>query len=165
MDSLLTTRMYWSALHCVVELHLSGLHRKKCTKKLLVVCCSFLLLPQTLADWQSDVSWHRCTCWGRTRAETRPVEDMWCLEDINWSLQTVMETELGLHIDLGVQRLFVLSLYWSSICWDTAKNFSWSFLLTCAFAMAWLSCEVMPPLLIHICYPHSTELDCWCIHE
>ena len=24
-DSLLTTRMYWSALHCVVELHLSGL--------------------------------------------------------------------------------------------------------------------------------------------
>jgi hypothetical protein len=25
--------MYWSALHCVIDLHLSGLHREKCTKK------------------------------------------------------------------------------------------------------------------------------------
>ena len=29
---------YWSILHCVVELHLSGLHREKHTEKLLVVC-------------------------------------------------------------------------------------------------------------------------------
>ena len=28
-DALLTTHMYWSALHCVVELHLSGLHRER----------------------------------------------------------------------------------------------------------------------------------------
>ena len=55
-DSLLMPYMYWSALHCVVELHLSGLHREKRTKKLLVVYCSFLQLPQTLADWQSDIS-------------------------------------------------------------------------------------------------------------
>ena len=34
-DSLLMTHMYWSTLHCVVELHLLGLHREKCTKKLL----------------------------------------------------------------------------------------------------------------------------------
>lgn len=32
-DSLLTTRMYWSALHCGVELHLSGCHRKKLHQK------------------------------------------------------------------------------------------------------------------------------------
>ena len=31
-DSLLMTHMYWSALHCIVELHLLGLHREKCTK-------------------------------------------------------------------------------------------------------------------------------------
>ena len=37
-DSLLTTHMYWSALHCIVELHLSGLHREKCTKKTVCVC-------------------------------------------------------------------------------------------------------------------------------
>jgi hypothetical protein len=43
-------------LHCVVELHLSGLHREKCTKKSLVVGYSFLSLLQTWADWQSDVS-------------------------------------------------------------------------------------------------------------
>ena len=32
-DSLLTTCMSWSALHCVVKLHLSGLHEEKCTIK------------------------------------------------------------------------------------------------------------------------------------
>ena len=46
-DTLLMTRMYWSSLHCIVELHLSGLHREKHTPKLLAVCCSFLLLPWT----------------------------------------------------------------------------------------------------------------------
>ena len=55
-DSLLTTHMYLSALHCVVELHLLELHREKCTKKILVVCYSFLPLPWTQTDWQSDVS-------------------------------------------------------------------------------------------------------------
>jgi hypothetical protein len=32
-DSLPTTSMYWSTLHCVIELHLWGLHREKQTKK------------------------------------------------------------------------------------------------------------------------------------
>ena len=32
-DSLLTTHIYWDALQCIVELHLSGLHREKHTKK------------------------------------------------------------------------------------------------------------------------------------
>jgi hypothetical protein len=64
-DSLLTTRMYWSALHCIVELHLSGLHREKCTKTLLVVCYSLLPLPGTAVDlccypnWTAGVSVHR----------------------------------------------------------------------------------------------------------
>jgi hypothetical protein len=38
------------------ELHLSGLHREKHTKKLVVGCCSFLLPLWPQADWQSDVS-------------------------------------------------------------------------------------------------------------
>ena len=42
-DSLLRTQMYWSTLQCIVELHLSGLHREKHTKKLVVVCCNFFL--------------------------------------------------------------------------------------------------------------------------
>jgi len=33
MKNSLLTYMYWSTLHCVVELHLSGLHREKLTKK------------------------------------------------------------------------------------------------------------------------------------
>ena len=52
-----TTRMHWYALHCVDEMHLWRLHRAKCTKRLLVVCCSFLQLPLTWADWHSDASW------------------------------------------------------------------------------------------------------------
>ena len=54
--SSITIHMYWSILHCIVELHLWGLHREKCIKKLLVVCCSFLLLLWTQADLQSNVS-------------------------------------------------------------------------------------------------------------
>ena len=91
-DSLLTTHMYWSALHCVVELHLSGLHREKCTKKLLVVCCSFLLLPRTWADWQSDVSWDRCTCWGQDPWKKRGLEGInripWIDRDTAWLAST-----------------------------------------------------------------------------
>jgi hypothetical protein len=44
---LLMTHMYWSALHCIVELYLSGFHREKATKTLLVACYSFLPLPRT----------------------------------------------------------------------------------------------------------------------
>ena len=55
-DSLLRTHVYWSALCCVVELHLSELHREKRVNKLLVVCYNFLPLPQTPSDWLSDVS-------------------------------------------------------------------------------------------------------------
>jgi hypothetical protein len=55
-DSLLRTHMYWSTSHCVVELHLLELHRKKLTKELLVVFGSFLLLLRARADWQSDAS-------------------------------------------------------------------------------------------------------------
>jgi hypothetical protein len=46
-DSSLMTHMYWSILHCIVELHMLGFHREKGTKNLLVACCSFLLLPRT----------------------------------------------------------------------------------------------------------------------
>jgi hypothetical protein len=46
-NSLLTTHMYWSPL---VEFRMSELHREKHTKKLLVVCCTFLPLLWTRAD-------------------------------------------------------------------------------------------------------------------
>lgn len=43
-NSLLLTYMYWSALHCIVELHLLGLYREKHMEKLLVMC---LLSPHS----------------------------------------------------------------------------------------------------------------------
>ena len=39
------------------------------------------------------------------RAEARPVEDMWCLEDINRTRQRGTEAELGLLVQLAVQCL------------------------------------------------------------
>lgn len=64
--SSLMTRMYWSALHCVVELHLLGLHREKMHQKtsggVSVSCCFH-------GVWLigSEVSWEGCACWGQTR--------------------------------------------------------------------------------------------------
>jgi hypothetical protein len=59
-DSLLRTHMYWSTLHCVVELHLLGLHREKLIKqtdkKLFVLYCSFLLLLQNGARIDKVIS-------------------------------------------------------------------------------------------------------------
>ena len=72
-DSLLTILMYWSALHCIVELYLLGLLREKQAKKFLVVCLGFLLLLWT---WQSDVGWDSPTC--KTQAE----QDLWRTCDV-----------------------------------------------------------------------------------
>jgi hypothetical protein len=66
---LLKTCMYWSTLRCIVELHLSGLHREKKHQKFVVMCCSFLPLSQTQTDWM--------------HVPRQDVEDTWCLEDIN----------------------------------------------------------------------------------
>jgi hypothetical protein len=64
-DSWLTTCMYWSALHFVVELHLSELHREKCTKTLLVVCLLRLGLIGRVMSTETD-----------THAKARPMENM-----------------------------------------------------------------------------------------
>lgn len=51
-DSLIRTHMYSPILICVVKLHLSRCHRKKCTQRnLMLYCsCSPLLFPRTQAD-------------------------------------------------------------------------------------------------------------------
>ena len=94
-NSLLMTHVYWSTLHCVVELHLSGLHREKHTKNFwwcAVVSCCFCGLRLI----------------GRVvSAEAGPVGDIRCLEGIN---KKVTEVELDLLIELAVQHLWVWSL-------------------------------------------------------
>ena len=81
-DSSLMTHMYWSALDYVVELLLLGLHRKKCTKKLLVVCCGFLWLPWPQADWQERFllrqmhvlrqdPWRACDVWKEYKKDSK----------------------------------------------------------------------------------------------
>jgi hypothetical protein len=56
-ESMLRTREYQFALHCVVELHLLGLHKEKITKKKTSGGVrGFLPLAWIQADWQSDVN-------------------------------------------------------------------------------------------------------------
>jgi len=81
----LMTCMYWSAVHYIVDLHLSGLHREKHTKNLLE-CCVFLLHLHTQADGQNDVSCDR-VMWRfdklDSHAEARLVvrQDLWRTHD------------------------------------------------------------------------------------
>ena len=105
-----------------------------------------------------------------TRAEARPVEDMWCLEGINRTQWRVMEAELGLLIELVVQCLLVLHPHWSSLHWE---RHSWE--LFPAFLLALVPpadlCQfdwglAVPGRSCHHCYCfNSTKLDCWYIHE
>jgi hypothetical protein len=55
----------------------------------------FLAASVTQDDWHSDVSWDRGKCWGKTQAEARQEEDMWCLEGKNRSPWTVMGAGCG----------------------------------------------------------------------
>jgi hypothetical protein len=171
-DSLLTTCMYWSALNWVIELHLSELHRKKCmheyahvrvhththTHKHLVMCCSFLLILQAPVDWQSDVSWDRCTYWGKTLEESRHMKDTWCFEGINRTQQTVMEAELGLLIELAVQCLWVFP----DLCFPekgTASTFSWHHFLS--LLVTWTKTEARLPLLSSVSAVANLTLPNW----
>ena len=99
-DSLLRTCMYWSTLHCIVELHLLGHHREKQTEKLLVVCCSFLLLLRTLIGRVMSAETDSSACGGHMMFGGR----------IKRTQQTVVGAELGLLIELAVQHLLVSSL-------------------------------------------------------
>jgi hypothetical protein len=62
----LPIHMYCFTLHCVVTFHLLGLHTEKCTKTKTKKLLAFLMLLQTGADWQTEVS---CD-WQMTSAET-----------------------------------------------------------------------------------------------
>ena len=86
------THMYWSTLHCVVELNLLRLHREKRTKKRLMMFCSFLLLLWTWAGRMHAL-----------RQDPRRICDVW--RDINRTRWTVPVAELGLLIELAVQSL------------------------------------------------------------
>lgn len=93
----------------------------------------------TWADWQW-FSWYRLTYWGKTRGDRRYLE--------------------GVHIGLNRQSWAWLACVFSSH-WGTAENFSWL-----SGDMGWGWGLVTPARLCHCCcYPNTTELDCWCIHE
>jgi hypothetical protein len=153
-DSLLTTHRNWSTLHCVVELHLSGHHREKCTKNLLVVCCSFLLLLWTQADWMNMVKWNPCrgkACGGHM--------------SINRSLR-VTERLLGLLTQLAVQCLWISSLCWSTLPWERhSKELLVTLLVPPADSSQGWSLAVSARLCHCCCWPDTIELDCWCICE
>ena len=104
--------MYWSALCCIVELHLLGLHREKCTKHFW--CCaavSFCFLGIGLIGRVMPAETD-------SRAEARHVEDTWCLEEVQKDSIDYEAAELGFLIELAVQCLLVSPLCWSLIAWE-----------------------------------------------
>ena len=56
--------MFWSALHCIVELHFSGHHREKCTEN-ETKTGGMLYFFDTGPDWQSDIRCDRHMCKGK----------------------------------------------------------------------------------------------------
>lgn len=90
-DSLLTTHMYWFTLHCMIELQLSGCHREKRTKETSGGVLWFAATPSTWADGMHVLgqgSWR--------------THDVW---RVQIGLDRVIEAELGLLVQLAVQRL------------------------------------------------------------
>jgi hypothetical protein len=131
MKASLSTCMYWSALRRVVELHLSGLHREKRTKR-LVVCCS-------LCRFQG-LGLIGCTCWGETDAEARHMEGTWCMEGRNRTPQGDRDRAWLAGTAMGlVSSLIFASLTERGISENFSWCPSWSLLLTHAEAEAWLS--------------------------
>jgi hypothetical protein len=109
---LLTTPMYWSTLHCIVELHLSGLHKEKLTKIFWwyneASCCFLGLWPvgrvmSAETDKCGEANFRRTCDIGR---------------GINRTQETVRGAgdwaDLGLLVELAVQSLLVSCLHWSS---------------------------------------------------
>ena len=121
--------MCCSALHCVLSSICRDSIERNAPEKLLVMCWGFLPFPSIWADWQSDVSWDRHTCWGKTGGG-----------QVIFGGQTVMEAELVLLAQLAVQHLWVSCLCFAER--GTARNFFWhpsrSLLLTSAETETWL---------------------------
>jgi hypothetical protein len=151
-DSSLMICMYWSTLQCIVELHLPELHWEKHTKKLMVVCCGFVSLLRTRADWQNDVSRDRCICWGHVM--------FWgYIKRTQW---TVIEADLGFLVELAVKCFLVSCLHWVLLCW---QRHSREILASLRVPPRWLElrlrpgslCYVVPPLLICDAIPTQTN--------
>ena len=133
----LMTCMFWHALHCIVELHLSGFHREKGMEKFLcciAVSCHFW----GFGLFGSDVNLDRGMWWSKTYEG-----HMMFVKSLKRIPQTVMEAELGLFIVLSLQYLWVSSICWLLLpWWGTAMKFfmnsAWFLLLIPAQAEAWL---------------------------
>jgi hypothetical protein len=96
-----------------------------------------LFLPWSWVDWQDDINWDRCSCWGRRHRGH--VTFGGSVKSTQW---TAMEAELDLLILLAVQHL---SWIFVDLCFaetGTAKNVWWfcrSLVLTHSESEAWLS--------------------------
>jgi hypothetical protein len=73
-------------------------------------------------------------------AEAWPMEDLWCMEGVNRTRETVMGDDLGLLVERVVQCLLVLNLRWSSVHWERhSREHILLLLLPRAKDEAWLS--------------------------
>jgi hypothetical protein len=96
-------------------------------------------------------------------------QDRWrtCLEDINRTQWTVTEAERGLLIELAALVSLKSSLIFNSLRKAQQRTFPGVPPGPSCRLVPRLrpGCLYVPPLLIHVCCPNSTALDCWCVHE
>jgi hypothetical protein len=113
-------------------LHLWGLHGKKSAQKTSRDILQFLAIS-------SDLGWLAERCQLRQmhvpRLDPWRICDVW--RDINRTWWTVVEAELGLLIDLAVQRLWVSCLPWERHS-ELLLAFLWSLLMNSAEAECWV---------------------------
>jgi hypothetical protein len=130
-DSSLTTSMYWSVLHCVVEHLLDSIERnapKSFWCCAAVSCCfSRLRLKGRVMSAEIDVC-----------AEARHLKDMLHLQVINRTQQADSDEVWARLAKLAVQCLWVFADF-HFLVRGIAEIFSWSLLLTHAKDEAWLS--------------------------
>ena len=161
------THMYWSALHRIVELHLSRCHREKHTKNFwwcAAVSCCFCRLRLIGRVMSAEVD----TCWCKTHRG-----DTMYGGSINRTWWPLMKAELGLRIQLAVQCFLASILHWSLLPWKRHSRELFPGVSAGPGPSCWLMlrlrpgclCNVVPLLLILVCYPDSTEPDCLGIHD
>lgn len=132
-DSWLMERRHWSTLHASLSSICRNSIERNAPKTPLVGCRGFWPLLRTQADWQSDVSWDRCTWWGENCG--RHV----VFGGYKRTQGTVMEAELGLLIELSCAMFVGLH----SLLIFASLRHSWELLLESLLAPAADSCLLL----------------------
>jgi hypothetical protein len=173
-DFLLMTHMYWSPLHCIVELHYRDSTERNTPKNFwwcAAVSCRFQGLGPISRVISAETDTHGILLrqtymlrWDKWWGKAHEGHVMFG-GNINGIHQTVRGA--CSLVELAMQPLLASGLRWSSLPWE---RHSWEHLLAFLFALVPPadSCwgPAVPASSYHrCCYPNTSGLHCWYIQE